>query len=106
MQYRDPAALLGETWRSGLVLTTFVKLFESLARPTSNTAMKGVSLSNAVIILDEPQALPMRWWPAVERICRLLTDELGATIISMTATQPPLFNADDIETASLVPSTS
>jgi CRISPR-associated endonuclease/helicase Cas3/CRISPR-associated endonuclease Cas3-HD len=68
--------------------------------------MKGVSLSNAVVILDEPQALPMRWWPAVERTCRLLTDELGATIISMTATQPPLFNADDIETASLVPSTS
>jgi CRISPR-associated endonuclease/helicase Cas3/CRISPR-associated endonuclease Cas3-HD len=34
------AGLLGESWRSGLVLTTFVQLFESLAGPTNSQSLK------------------------------------------------------------------
>jgi len=34
------AALLGESWRSGMVVTTFVQVFESLAGPTNARSMK------------------------------------------------------------------
>jgi CRISPR-associated endonuclease/helicase Cas3/CRISPR-associated endonuclease Cas3-HD len=98
-----PAQLLGEAWQSGVVLTTFVQLFESITRPSSKTAMKGAALDTAVIILDEPQALPPRWWPAVRRCCKLLREEFGATIISMTATQPALFEPDDTDSIELTP---
>ena len=85
------AAMLGESWRSGLVVTTFVQLFESLAGPGNGQSMKLPSLYGSVIVLDEPQALPLDWWPLVERLGEVLVEEYDATIIAMTATQPKLF---------------
>ncbi|RZH69013.1 CRISPR-associated endonuclease Cas3'' [Natrinema altunense] len=96
-------ALLGESWRSGTVLTTFVQLFESLAGPTNSASLKLSALQDAVIVLDEPQALPKRWWAAIPRLVRTLSDEFDATIIAMTATQPALFEAsNDCETVELL----
>lgn len=101
--YVPEAGLLGESWRAGLVLTTFVQLFESLAGPTNSQSLKLPALNDAIVILDEPQALPKRWWPLVQRLAVLLTDEYNATIIAMTATQPQLFtNTSDLTTTSLI----
>jgi CRISPR-associated endonuclease/helicase Cas3/CRISPR-associated endonuclease Cas3-HD len=96
------AALLGESWRSGMVVTTFVQLFESLAGPTNARSMKLPSLYGSVVVLDEPQALPLEWWPLVDRLVELLTEEYRASVIAMTATQPELLSAGDREPFSLV----
>lgn len=99
-------ALLGESWRSGTVLTTFVQLFESLAGPTNSASLKLSALQDAVIVLDEPQALPKRWWAAIPRLVRTLSDEFDATVIAMTATQPALFEvSDDCDTVELLEDT-
>lgn len=98
----DPA-LLGESWRSGTTLTTFVQLFESLTSPTNANGLKLPSLTNSVIILDEPQTLPKPWWEAIRRLTTLLIEQYDAHIISMTATQPSLFtHTPEIETVSLL----
>lgn len=97
------AALLGESWRSGMVVTTFVQLFESLAGPTNSRSMKLPSLYGSVVVLDEPQALPLEWWPLVDRLVELLTEEYSASVIAMTATQPKLLSAGGQEPFSLVP---
>ena len=86
-----PPSMLGESWRSGVVLTTFVQLFESLAGPRNVQGLKLPALTDSIVILDEPQALPKPWWPAIRRLTRTLTEEFGATVVSMTATQPTLF---------------
>jgi CRISPR-associated endonuclease/helicase Cas3/CRISPR-associated endonuclease Cas3-HD len=99
---RSKAELLGESWRSGVVLTTFVQLFESLAGPTNAQGLKLPALRDAVIVLDEPQALPRRWWDAIRRLTRLLLDEYDARVISMTATQPTLFTEGEFDTQSLL----
>lgn len=100
----DAESILGESWRSGMVVTTFVQLFESLAGPGNVQSMKLPSLYNSVVVLDEPQALPHRWWALVERLARLLVEEYDATVIAMTATQPKLFTgSEDGETPDLVP---
>ncbi|QDX39434.1 CRISPR-associated endonuclease Cas3'' [Salarchaeum sp. JOR-1] len=96
------AALLGESWRSGMVVTTFVQMFESLAGPTNARSMKLPSLYGSVVVLDEPQALPLEWWPLVNRLVELLTEEYGASVIAMTATQPELLSAGGREPFSLV----
>ncbi|MFC7216292.1 CRISPR-associated endonuclease Cas3'' [Saliphagus sp. GCM10025334] len=96
------AALLGESWRTGMVVTTFVQLFESLTGPTNARSMKLPSLYGSVVVLDEPQALPLEWWPLVDRLVELLTEEYGASVITMTATQPKLLSAGDQEPFSLV----
>jgi len=98
-----PPDLLGESWRSGVVLTTFVQLFESLTGPTNTQGLKLPALTNSVVILDEPQAISKSWWPAVRRLTETLVEVFGATLISMTATQPTLFTeASEIKTASLL----
>lgn len=96
------AELVAESWRSGVVLTTFVQLFESLAGPTNSAGLKLPALVDAVVILDEPQALPKSWWNAIRRLCRLLVDEYDARLVSMTATQPTLFTEGAFETTPLL----
>lgn len=90
----DVAGMLGESWRAGLTVSTFVQLFESLAGPQNQQSMKLPALHNSVIVLDEPQSLPLDWWKLVPRLVGLLTEKYDATVVAMTATQPQLF--DDV----------
>jgi CRISPR-associated endonuclease Cas3-HD len=99
-EQRDDIAFLGESWRSGVILTTFVQLFESLIGPEKSQGTKLPALEEAVVILDEPQGLPKEWWKSMPRILDVLTDEYDAHIISMTATQPPMF--ENLETVDLI----
>lgn len=97
------AALLGESWRSGTILTTFVQLFESLAAPSNSQGLKLSALTDSVLILDEPQTLPKPWWDAIRRLTTLLIEQYNVRIISMTATQPSLFtHSSEIDTVSLL----
>lgn len=87
----DISGMLAEGWRAGLTVTTFVQLFESLAGPANRQSMKLPALRDSVVVLDEPQTLPLDWWKLVPRLVSLLTDQYDATVIAMTATQPKLF---------------
>ncbi len=87
----DVAGMLGESWRAGLTVTTFVQLFESLTGPRNTQSMKVPALRDSVLVLDEPQSLPLDWWKLVPRLVDVLTEQYGATVIAMTATQPELF---------------
>lgn len=84
--------LHAEAWRSGLILTTFTQLLESLAGPGNVQSTKLPALKDSVVILDEPQAVSLDWWGMVGRLTRYLTDEFDATVLFMTATQPRLLN--------------
>ena len=84
--------LHAEAWRSGLVLTTFTQLFESVAGPQNTQSMKLPALQDSIIILDEPQALSLEWWQLVGRLTEFLTDEYDATVVFMTATQPRILD--------------
>lgn len=94
------AEFLGEAWRDGTILTTFVQLFESLAGPSNRQGLKLSALESSIIILDEPQALPKDWWDGIERLLELLTTEYDAHVLAMTATQPSLVR--NLETISLL----
>ncbi|MFC5135877.1 MULTISPECIES: CRISPR-associated endonuclease Cas3'' [Haloferacaceae] len=89
----DVAGMLAESWRAGLTVTTFVQLFESLAGPANKQSMKISALRDSVVILDEPQSLPLDWWKLIPRLVTILTEQYNATVIAMTATQPQLFDA-------------
>ncbi len=88
----DVSGMLAESWRAGLTVTTFVQLFESLAGPANKQSMKIPALRDSVVILDEPQSLPLDWWKLVPRLVAILTEQYDATVIAMTATQPQLFD--------------
>jgi len=91
----ETAHLLGEAWRDGTVLTTFVQLFESLTGPSNRQGLKLPALESGLVILDEPQALPKDWWNGIQRLLELLTEEYGTRVLAMTATQPTLVRSLD-----------
>ena len=97
------ASLAAETWGADIIVTTFVQLFESLIGPTNSRGLKLPNLSEATVILDEPQALPETDWPLIQDATAVLTNDWDASAISMTATQPQLFKSDNrFDTTALV----
>lgn len=89
------AMMLAESWRSGVTLTTFVQLFESLAGPRNSQSTKLPALYESVVVIDEPQALPLTWWPLVDRLIGTLVEEFDAMVILMTATQPQIVDTGE-----------
>lgn len=81
--------VLVENWHSQVVVTTFVSLFESLL--TNKRTPFFYKLLNSVIILDEVQSIPHKYWGPISEILKELT-EFGATVILSTATQPMILD--------------
>lgn len=98
----NQAQLLVEGWRSSIILTTTVQLFESLFSGKTRTARKLHRLAGSVIVLDEVQALPYRYWPAIREMLAALVERLGAKILLVTATEPR-FLESRIPAVELVP---
>lgn len=102
LQYREQAGeevrefdygasrLLFEGWHTEIVVTTFVQLFDTLLAWRNAPARRVNKLRDAILLLDEVQALPARYWPLMRRLFTESAEYLGAYIILMTATQPYL----------------
>ncbi len=99
MQYRssdpefddDGAALFVETWQSELVVTTFHQLLHTLFTGRNKNLKRLPTLRNAIVILDEVQALPCKFWNPIRRMFQAVGDHLGTRFILMTATKPLIF---------------
>jgi CRISPR-associated endonuclease/helicase Cas3/CRISPR-associated endonuclease Cas3-HD len=103
---RSPGALHAESWLSGLTLSTTVQLFESLTAPTARQATRIPSLHDAVVVIDEPQAIPEDWWQIVPQLVSILVNGFDATVVLMTATQPGLiqYGSESVGTQELTDS--
>jgi CRISPR-associated endonuclease/helicase Cas3 len=95
---RRASIYLVEGWNSEVIITTFVQFFESIITNRKNMIRKFNNLRGSVIILDEIQAIPPKYWRAIDNALTYLCDNLGCWIILMTATKPVLLE-DSIELA-------
>lgn len=77
-------------WQEPVIVTTLAKFWEVLYSPRANDSMSFHRLSRAVIILDEPQAVPTNCWEGFGKTLELLSNRMGTTFILMTATQPEI----------------
>lgn len=91
-EYRDytktEAELLIENWSSGVVVTTFVQLLETLVGSRNRMLKKFNSIKDSIIILDEIQAIDIKYFQLVDFILRKACEYLDVKIIIMTATKP------------------
>jgi CRISPR-associated endonuclease/helicase Cas3 len=82
-----------DTWQSDVVITTFDQFLFALLSPKARHQMRFHHLADALIVLDEVQALPCILWDPLRKALDGLT-ELGTTrVLAMSATQPGFLNA-------------
>ncbi|MEU4472469.1 CRISPR-associated helicase Cas3' [Micromonospora sp. NPDC023888] len=77
-----------ENWDAPFVVTTFVRLFESLYARKPSAMRRVHRLAGSVIVLDEIQALPHDMLVPILSGLRLLVEHFGTTVLLSSATQP------------------
>ena len=75
-------------WRQPIILTTMVQLWQAIFGTRANQTMNFHRLSNAIVIMDEPQTISPRYWQGLSQVFEFLSRNLGTTFLLMTATQP------------------
>ncbi|MCX4471952.1 CRISPR-associated helicase Cas3' [Micromonospora sp. NBC_01655] len=91
------ARLAAENWDAPFVVTTFVRLFESLYARKPSAMRRVHRLANSVIVLDEVQALPHAMLAPILDGLRLLVRHFGATVLLSSATQPSFWALDEFK---------
>lgn len=89
-------------WDEPVVVTTLSKLWEVLYSPRANDTMNFHRLSKAVVVLDEPQTIPVKYWDGIGKTLELISKQWGATFILMTATQPAIIKGKELAPESVV----
>jgi len=86
--------ILAERFESPVVVTTLVQFLDALYAAKGSAARRMRAFANAVIVLDEVQAVPVQCVDLFNLAVRFLADACGATVVLCTATQPKLSCAD------------
>lgn len=97
------ALLLVEDWESEVIVTTFVQVFHTLFGYENKFLKKLHNLAGGILVLDEPQQFPANYWKALGWVMSLLHEEMGVTILLMTATQPKILSLSSTKFHELVP---
>ena len=84
----EEAKLLIEGWNSEIIITTFVQLFHTLVSNRNKPLLRFHRLAGSIIILDEVQAIPFKYWLLLRELFYTLTRKLNIYLVFVTATQP------------------
>ena len=90
---------LTEGWEQEFIVTTFVQFLESIFTSKNKRLRKFHNMTNAIILLDEVQNVPPKYYPLIEVAFKKMATYFNTKFIFITATQPIIFDnpADVIE---------
>jgi CRISPR-associated endonuclease/helicase Cas3 len=88
--------LLIHGWHSEIIVITFIQFFNTIFGRYASQLRRFHNLIGSIIILDEIQSIPFEYWGIVREVLLFLGNELKCTIVMMTATQPLIFQPDEI----------
>ena len=88
--------ILIEGWNSEVIITTFIQLFYSIIGNKNSFLRKFHNITNSIILLDEIQSIPHKYWGIINLLLTKLAEEYNCWVILMTATQPFIFKENEI----------
>ncbi len=89
--------ILIEGWNSEIIVTTFIQFFYSIISNKNKSLRKFHNITNSIILLDEIQSIPYKYWEVINLFLKKLAYEYNCWIILMTATQPYIFKENEIK---------
>lgn len=92
----DESQFLIEGWKSEIVVTTFIQLFHTMISNKNRMVRKFNAMANAIIILDEIQTVPYKYWHLIRKLFLGFASFFNTRFVMMTATQPLIFDEDEI----------
>jgi len=92
----NQSQFLIESWESEIIVTTFIQLFHTLLTNKNRSLKKFHKLANSIILLDEVQTIPIKYWLLIRTILNKICNVFNTYIILMTATQPKIFSGEEI----------
>lgn len=90
------ARFLIESWESEIIITTFFQIFHTLFTNRNRMIQKFHKLANSIVLLDEVQALPYKYWGLVRDTMKKISEMFNIYFILITATQPRIFEPGEI----------
>ncbi len=99
----DAGTLLTETWQSEIVITTFYQFLHSLISASNSELKRAGQLCGSIVLMDEVQAVPLRYWKTIRQIFGHAAVTLNMTFVLLTATRPLIFRHDDSAIQELLP---
>lgn len=88
--YTKTQRLATENWDYPIIVTTNVRLFESLFSNKASDCRKIHNIANSVLILDEVQALPIDFLQPIVNVLDTLKRLFRVSVLFTTASQPIL----------------
>ncbi len=89
-------------FESNINVTTFYQLLHGIYTGKNNEIKKLHSFANSIIILDEVQSIPSKYWPLVKETFTQIAAKLNISFIFVTATLPMIFSEKEGEIKELV----
>jgi len=91
----EESLALIESWESEIIITTFIQLFYTLIGYKNRSLKKFHNIVNSIILLDEVQNIPIKYWPVVREILIAMSNYFNCRVILITATKPLIFEEDE-----------
>ncbi|MPQ43646.1 CRISPR-associated helicase Cas3' [Clostridium tarantellae] len=93
----DEGRFLTQNWNSQIVVTTFIQFFNTVFSNNNSELIKFNTLANSIVLLDEVQAIPYKYWDIINNLFTEISNKLNMYFVFITATQPLIFDKSDIK---------
>lgn len=87
-EYNKAVDFFSETWNYDFIITTFDQFLYTLLSSEKKHLLRFHNLTDALVIIDEIQALPSELWEPLNLAASTLTTNFNSKLLIMSATQP------------------
>ena len=87
---------LADTWSFDFIITTFDQLLYTLLSSKNSSLVRFHNLADALIIIDEIQALPSVLWEPLSIALNTISKTINTKTLIMSATQPKYLKANEL----------